>query len=200
MVKDILNTFAPALGFALALAGCGNEVPRPKPSERAEVTVALPPAPTLTKRSYEKLAGDGSYTVEGLLRERDKLLGESVSVRGVVKKIQKCPEPPPPPPPVVDADAKGGDVVPPPPPPRRPRTCNPPPHFFLVDKNPSSKRELLVYGSMWSVLPNLEDGQEVTLAGSFDIVSKDGVFLRQAGLVVLDDLPEAPPAAGDAVP
>jgi hypothetical protein len=53
---------------------------------------------------------------------------------------------------------------------------------------------------MWSVLPNLEDGQEVTLAGSFDIVSKDGVFLRQAGLVVLDDLPEAPPAAGDAVP
>jgi len=49
---------------------------------------------------------------------------------------------------------------------------------------------------MWSVLPTLGEGQEVSLTGSFDIVSKDGVFLRQAGLLVLDDLPapEAPVA------
>lgn len=198
-MKVTWKSFATTLGLTVTVTACGNEIPRPKPSERSEVTVTLPPAPSLTKRPYEKLAGDGSYTVEGLLRERDNLLGESVSVRGVIKKIQKCPEPPPPPPPVVDADAKG-DVAPPPPPPRRPRTCNPPPHLLLVDKSPVSKRELLVYGSMWSVLPTLEEGQELTLTGSFDIVSKDGVFLRQAGLLVLDDLPETVPTTGETTP
>jgi hypothetical protein len=121
-----------------------------------------------------------------------------VTVRGVVKKLTKCPEPPPPPPPPPDAVPEVVDSdVPPPPPPRPPRTCNPPPHLFLVDAKPASKRELLVYGSMWSVLPTLSEGQEIALTGSFDIVSKDGVFLRQAGLLVLDDLPEPtpPPAA-----
>ena len=50
-----------------------------------------------------------------------------------------------------------------------------------------------MYGSTWSVLPTLVEGQEVALTGGFDIVSKDGVFLRQAGLLVLDDLPEPEP-------
>ncbi len=191
---------AGVLGLAVA-TGCGKEIPKPKPSQRSDVTVPLPPSPDLTAKPYEKLNADGSYTVEGLLRERDKLLGESVTVKGVVKKLVKCPPPPPPPPPDPDAVAEVVDMdVPPPPPPRPPRTCNPPPHLFLVDKTPASKRELLVYGSMWSVLPELSDGQEVSLTGSFDIVSKDGVFLRQAGLLVLDDLPEpeppAPPEAG----
>lgn len=185
-----------ALGLTLAsIGGCGKEIAKPKPSERSDVAVALPPAPDLTQKPYEKLNADGSYTVEGLLRERDKLIGESVTVRGVVKKLTKCPPPPPPPPPDPDAtpDVVDSDV-PPPPPPRPPRTCNPPPHLFLVDAKPASKRELLVYGSMWSVLPTLTEGQEVSLTGGFDIVSKDGVFLRQAGLLVLDDLPEPKPA------
>jgi len=188
---------APWLVLApLALAGCGKEIAKPKPSERSDVAVALPAAPDLTQKPYEKLNADGSYTVEGLLRERDKLIGESVTVRGVVKKLTRCPPPPPPPPPDPDAtpDVVDSDA-PPPPPPRPPRTCNPPPHLFMVDAKPASKRELLVYGSMWSVLPTLADGQEVSLTGSFDIVSKDGVFLRQAGLLVLDDLPEPVPAA-----
>lgn len=178
------------------VAGCDKEIPKPAPSERSEVTVSLPPAPDLTRKPFDKLNADGSYTVEGILRERDKLIGESVTVKGVVRKLQKCPPPPPEPPPdpdvapeVVDSDA------PPPRPPRPPRTCNPPPHLFLVDAKPVSKRELLVYGSTWSVLPTLVEGQEVALTGSFDIVSKDGVFLRQAGLLVLDDLPEPEPPA-----
>jgi len=177
------------------IGGCTKDIPKPRPSERSDVSVGLPPAPDLAKKPYEKLNADGSYTVEGLLRERDKLIGESVTVRGVVKKLQKCPPPPPPPPPEADALVEVIDSdVPPPPPPRPPRTCNPPPNLYLIDAKPASKRELLVYGSMWSVLPTLGDGQEVSLTGSFDIVSKDGVFLRQAGLLVLDDLPapEAP--------
>lgn len=188
---------------ALGLTGaaCNEEIPRPKPSVRSNVIVPLPPSPELVRKPFDKLHQDGTLTVEGLLREREKHVGESVTVRGVVKKLVKCPEPPPePPPPEPDPkdrkalrDPKAPPSVPPPPP-RPPRTCAPPPHFFLVDKNPVSKRELLVYGSMWSALPTMVEGSEVTLAGHFDIVSKDGVFLRQAGLLILDDLPENLPS------
>ena len=197
----MLRWTAPVLATALIGGGCDKDIAKPKPSERSDVAVAIPPAPDLAKKPYEKLNADGSYTVEGLLRERDKLIGESVTVRGVVKKLTKCPPPPPPPPPDPDAtpDVVDSDA-PPPPPPRPPRTCNPPPHLFLVDAKPASKRELLVYGSMWSVLPTLADGQEVSLTGGFDIVSKDGVFLRQAGLLVLDDLPEPTPVAAEPGP
>jgi hypothetical protein len=170
------------------LSGCGTEIPKPKPSVRSNVQVALPEKPDLTARPFKKTHEDGSATVEGLLREREKHLGETVSVRGMVKKLVKCPE---------AGAPKEGDVVG-----GRPaRTCNPPPHFFLVDKEPGSPRELLVYGSMWSVLPQMNEGEEVTLSGSFDIVSKDGVFLRQAGLLLLEDLPEPKPAEpADATP
>jgi len=200
-----VSPLAPVTAAVIAMAGglfggCTKDIAKPKPSERSDVTIALPAAPDLAKKPYDKLNADGSYTVEGILRERDKLIGESVTVRGVVKKLQKCPPPPPPPPPEPDAVAAVPEVVdsdaPPRPPPRPARTCNPPPSLYLVDAKPASKRELLVYGSMWSVLPTLGEGQEVSLTGSFDIVSKDGVFLRQAGLLVLDDLPapEAPVA------
>ena len=192
-----LGALAAVSGLVLA-SGCGKDIPKPKPSERSDVAVALPPAPDLTQRPYEKLKADGSYTVEGLLRERDKLIGESVTVTGVVKKRQLC-SPPSPPDPAASAEVVDSDV-PLMAPPRPPRTCNPPPHLFLVDAKPASKRELLVYGSMWSVLPTLVEGQEVSVTGSFDIVSKDGVFLRQAGLLVLDDLPLPTPSAAEAGP
>lgn len=188
------------IASAPMLTGCEPEIPRPKPSVPSNVAVPLPPSPELVRKPYDRVNADGTLTVEGLLRERDKQLGETVSVSGVVKKLTVCPEvppepaPEPPPPPPGAKPPKPGEVVAaPPPPPRPPRTCSPPPHFFLVDKNPVSKRELLVYGSMWSVLPTLKEGQEVSLVGQFDIVSKDGVFLRQAGLLILDDLPEVVP-------
>lgn len=182
---------------SVTVMGCEPEIPRPKPSVASNVAVPLPPSPDLVRKPYDKVNADGTLTVEGLLREREKHLGESITVRGVVKKLVKCPELPPEPAPApAPTEARPGskdEAVVVPPPPRPPRTCSPPPHFYIVDKNPVSKRELLVYGSMWSVLPTLSDGQEVSLVGQFDIVSKDGVFLRQAGLLVLDDLPEVVP-------
>lgn len=185
-----------ALSGAL-LMGCEPEINKPKPSVRSNVVVPLPPSPELVRKPYEKVNKDGTLTVEGILRERATYIGEGVTVRGVVTKLIKCPELPPEPAPEPEVvprnKPKGKDTAELPPPPRPPRTCSPPPHFFLVDKSPVSKRELLVYGSMWSVLPILKEGSEVTLAGQFDIVSKDGVFLRQAGLLILDDLPEVMP-------
>jgi hypothetical protein len=170
------------------ISGCGAEVPKPKPSVRSNVQVALPEKPDLTVKPFKKVHEDGTATVEGVLREREKYVGGTITVRGVVQKLVVCPQP---------ALPDAGDVAIARP--RPERTCNPPPHFFLIDKEPVSKRELLVYGSMWSVLPQMKDGEEVTLTGAFDIVSKDGVFLRQAGLLLLDDLPEPKPAE-DATP
>ena len=203
MARRPLGAFIAAAALISTSAvstGCEPEIPRPRTSVPSNVAVPLPPSPELVRKPYDRVNADGTLTVEGLLRERDKQLGETVSVSGVVKKLVVCPEVPPepapePPPPEPGAKPpKPGEVVAaPPPPPRPPRTCSPPPHFFLVDKTPVSKRELLVYGSMWSVLPTLKEGQEVSLVGQFDIVSKDGVFLRQAGLLILDDLPEVVP-------
>jgi len=197
VAKWALRSVALASGAALFM-GCEPAIQKPKPSVRSNVVVPLPPSPELVRKPYEKVNKDGTLTVEGILRERATYIGEGVTVRGVVTKLTRCAEPPPEPEPAPEdkpkaPTAKAGAELPPPPPPRPPRTCSPPPHFFLVDKNPVSKRELLVYGSMWSVLPTLKEGAEVTLAGQFDIVSKDGVFLRQAGLLILDDLPEVMP-------
>jgi hypothetical protein len=211
--KWALRSLALMSGASLLL-GCEPEIHKPKPSVRSNVVVPLPPSPELVRKPYEKVNKDGTLTVEGILRERATYIGEGVTVRGVVKKLVKCPEVPPEPAPEPVPNekpkapgapgAKDTAELAPPPPPRPPRTCSPPPHFFLVDKNPVSRRELLVYGSMWSVLPALKEGAEVTLAGQFDIVSKDGVFLRQAGLLILDDLPEVMPTPdappGDAPP
>ncbi len=167
MTRCLLSTLALPAAALLLAVGCQQGIPLPEPS------------------------------TEGIVRHRDDFLGKDVQVRGVVKKLVKCPQPPPVEPLDVVEEGQESDAWAPPP--RPPRTCDPPPHAYLVDKDAVSDRELLVYGSMWSPLADLELGQEVTLDGRFDIVSKDGVFLRQAGLVVLEDLPApAPPAAPEA--
>lgn len=188
--------YAPGLALVLGLSippACQQEIPRPAPSERSDVVASLPPAPNLAVKPYAKVHPDGVLTVEGLMRNRDAFLGKTLKVRGVVTKLVKCPEPPPAPEPP-DAGPTEGDVVAPPP--RPPRLCDPPPQLYLVDRERASQRELLVYGSMWSRLPEYTEGAEIDVEGTFDILSKDGVFLRQAGLLVLEDVPppEPPPA------
>lgn len=180
------------IGALAALTACKQEIPLPPPSERSNVAVTLPPTPTLAVKPYERLHPDGVLTVEGLMRNRDEFLGKVVKVRGVVSELTHCPTPPPAEPVL---DDKGVEV--PQPPPRPPRTCDPPPHAILVDKGREAPRELLVYGSMYSAIEHFEVGAEATVEGTFDIVSRDGVFLRQAGLLttpdIIPDIPIDPP-------
>ncbi len=178
-----------ALVTAGGISACEKPIPRPAPSTRSNVVVTLPASPELTARPYRKVNDDGTLTVEGLLRERDQLLGDTVSVTAKVDKAVLCaPVPPPPPaePPAADA---------PPPAPIVPDTCNPPQHLVLVDADAraDTKWRLTVYGTMKSALKDAKEGAVLSLTGHFDIVSKDGVFLRQGGLLLLDDLPELPP-------
>jgi len=190
---------SPRLLLALALllvgvggivgSGCQPEIPIPEPSTRSSVAVTLPETPNLTPRAYDRFHSDGSLTVEGLLRHRQDSLGHVVTVRGKVHRLTLCEAPP------LPEDAP--EDAPPPPP---PRTCDPPPHAFLVDDPRVSARELLVYGTMRSPLADLEVGQVVTLEGRFDIMSRDGVFLRQAGLLFLPDRPAEPRPEAPAEP
>ncbi|TNF26701.1 MAG: hypothetical protein EP329_20880 [Deltaproteobacteria bacterium] len=186
------------IAAVVAGTGCKQEIPLPPPATRADASITLPATPNLTEKPYAKFHPDGVLTVEGIMRNRDEFLGKTMMVRGVVTKLVQCPTPPAPEP-DPDAGPVDDDVVVPPPLP--PRLCDPPPQAYLVDKEKVSRRELLVYGSMRSAIKDFQEGAEVTVEGRFDIVSKDGVFLRQAGMLVLEDLapPEPPPAEGDAV-
>ena len=194
-----LRITAFALLVALGVgAGCKQEIPLPPASTRSDVIASLPSAPSLAVKPYTKFHPDGVLTVEGMMRNRDEFLGKTMKVRGIVTKLVKCPTPPAPP---VDVDAAptDGDVVVAPPLP--PRLCDPPPQAYLVDRERASRRELLVYGTMRSPIADFEEGAEVTVEGRFDIVSKDGVFLRQAGILILDDVePPPPPVDSDAEP
>lgn len=165
-------------GAAVLFGACDKPIPVPGPTERSEVEVPLPPSPDLTPKPFEKFHDDGSYTVEGAMRGVEMLAGETVSVKGIVEGLKLCDTD------TLPADLEDDSPV------RPERLCDPPPQLMLRDAEPVSKRKLLVYGSMWSVMPTLKEGQEVTLTGRLNIVSGDGLILRQAGLLELDDLPE----------
>lgn len=187
------------LAFASVSVACDEGYPTPEPTQPTSVQVTLPTKPSLAKRPYARTHPDGSLTVEALMRERRVYMDQAVKVRGVVKKLVQCAAPPAPAyiPPTPDPRAVRRGEVPaeptPPPAPKPPRTCDPPPHAYIVDQDPVSKRELLVYGSMFSPLADFQMGDTVVVEGKFGIVSTDGVYLRQAGLVELADTPEPEP-------
>lgn len=178
----------PVAGLA-GLPGCAPPIPRPQVSQRAAEAPALPPAPTLEVKPWRKLLDDGSYTVEGLLRDRDSVMGELVSVTGKVSRVVKCAAPPAVPAPPAAPGKPPAEA----PPPQPPATCNPPQHLILVDPEAGStpKWELTVYGTMRSALAEVSEGEVTTLTGDFAMMSPDGVFLRQGGMLLLPD--DAPP-------
>ncbi len=168
--------------------GCEPSIPRPPASQRPTSAPALPPSPSLEVRPYRKLLDDGSYTVEGLLRDRERVMGEDVTVTGVVASVVKCA----PAPVAAQLEAKStsrsGEPAPAPAP-VVPATCNPPQHLVLVDPDagPEPKWSLTVYGTMKSALARQTQGETTTLTGDFAMSSPDGVFLRQGGMLILPD-------------
>lgn len=173
------------IGMFFGSLGCETPIPRPQPSVRSAKVVTLPAPPELTARPFKLINTDGSFTVQGLLRSRDKVLGDTVTVTGKVARLVKCEAPPAPPPATPDEVPVIPEV---------PATCTPTQHMVLADEGGNPKYELTVYGTMRSVLGIATLGQTMTLTGQFDMVSSDGLFLRQAGLLLLDDIPVEPPA------
>ena len=146
------------------------------PSARSNVAVSLPDTPDLSVRAVKRFHGPGVYTVEGLLRDREQALGQKVTVRGRVAAVSLCPAE------VAPKKRRAGEDN------RGPRMCSPAPRASLVDGSGGTRWELLVVGSMWSSLGTLVQGEEITLEGRFDFVNPERTFLRQEGLLLLDDL------------
>ncbi len=194
-------------------------------SQRSTKTVELPPKPPLEPPKYTKQHADGVWTVEGLLRNNKKAMGNTVKVRGSIVKLVKCP----PPAPHTEEEiakfkalhdkwkklvklGKRINKIPPDEPILKPkkqaRTCNPRPQAVLQDTPPSDRFKLTVAGSMYSPLAVFTNGQVVTIEGVFDMVTPDGHYMNQDGLMHLKDVPqedddkvqeapgEAAPAAG----
>lgn len=163
-------------GLILAGLGCDMEqkVTRLRPPA-VEERATLPPAPELQPTAEVIRYPDGSYSVDGLLREAEKLVGEEVRLKGFVREVSICD---------VEQDA----------------TCTAGPHAYVVDDPNQPKRAMLIVGSLQSRLAQLEPGQGETLEGTVAQISPDGHFVRARGMLVLPDVepPPAPPAGPDA--
>ena len=171
-----VGAYAVLFGCVVALSGACAEEPAMPPSLRSNVAVSLPDTPDLSVRVVKRFHAPGIYTVEGLLRDREKALGQKVTVRGRVGAVSLCPEE------ISPKERRAGEGD------RGPRMCSPAPRATLVDGSGGTRWELLVVGSMWSSLGTLVQGDEITLEGRFDFVNPERTFLRQEGLLLLDDL------------
>lgn len=189
-----------ACGFVWAAAsGCEKPVEHTV-SQRSTLSVSLPERPSLAPKEVKARHGDGAWTVEGFLTADGHKAGELAKVRGRVVEVFTCPKPPPAPePPPPDPKAKPGDVPPPPPPPKAPH-CPKPPHMYLADSAGATRYQLLVVGSEATEVGRVKKGDEVSVEGVFDVMTRDGAFIRQAGLLVLPEPPPPPPPAEPAVP
>lgn len=189
-------------GFALVWTGGCDKPAEHQVSQRSTLQVSLPERPSLAPREIKARHGDGAWTVEGFLTADSHKAGEPAKVRGRVVEVFTCPKPPPAPPvEPPDPKAKPGDVPPPPPPPKAPH-CPQPPHMYLADSVGATRYQLLVVGSEATEVGRVKKGDEVTVEGSFDVMTRDGAFIRQAGLLVLPEPPpppEPPPAEAPAV-
>ena len=150
------------MGGALLAAGCDSKPDKAAVSARSSVEVALPPRPDMTRREPVTHHADGSWTVEGLLRDAGEQIGRTAKVKGKVVFVHKCP-----------ADAPGGE-------------CSPPAHLYLADSADTPDRwQLLVTGTGSRVLQMAQEGLTLTMEGRLEMVSGDRNFIRQSGLLVL---------------
>ena len=217
MLKSLVRS-----AFAIVATGClvvgtvGCEKEKViKKSVRSTTPVELPKKPTLKAPEYVKQHPDGVWTVEGALRHSKELMSKPLRVRGTIVELKQCPPPKPHTPEEIEAHnklhdkwkklvkyAKRTKMRAPDEPVLKPkvqdRTCNPRPRAVLQDATPNERFKLLVAGSMYSPLKNFKKGQVVTLEGLFDMVTPDGHYMSQDGLLHLKDIPKPDDAIQEA--
>lgn len=153
-------------GIVAATTGCNQDAEDArKKKKRPTVKVNLPPSPKMTEKRFVARYSDGSYRVEGLLKDRAKLMGKDqpVKVHGFIKKVYRCPD-------------------------ERER-CDPPEHAVLVDDLVRPGKHLVVVGGPESVFPKLEQGSEDTFEGYYQASDPSGLFIRMQGILYLPALP-----------
>ncbi len=146
-----------ALALIIGLVGCNtseSKVQKPAPPK-----INLPNSPTdmSVKRISERFA-DGSYSVSGLIRSRNKLFGEFIEVKGFIQRIHRCTK----------------DEI-----------CDTPPHAVLVDDLQRPRRRLVILGDDNSEFPSLQQGQAKLVRGLYRQTDPTGIFVRMEGIVVM---------------
>ena len=182
-----------ALGVFVLVACGGGEAREPSP--RSTIQVTLPAPPQLKPPVYKKAFPDGVLTVEGLLRNRDRFLQQSVRVRGIVERVVLCQEVKRP---VLRRKKRKRRQKDPVASKRKPVWhCPLPPHAILVDGTGSTRFRLQVGGDMSSPVAQMTQGQTTVVEGVFDLVSPGGRYVDQHGLIFL---PNIKPPAGQTSP
>ena len=148
--------------ITVGVQGCGEDRAS-QLSPRSDVVVVLPPTPDLTPPKVVTNHPDGTLTVAGLILERAKHVDQMVEVRGKVILAHTC---------------------------ETRDDCHPPAHVLLSDRK-DDEQKLLVAGFSDGYIQQLTVGQELTLHGRFGLVTPDGLFIRQTGLLVVED-PKTP--------
>ena len=154
------------VAMPLAAASACEEAPSRVPSVRSDAEVNLPAPPSLAPRPKPAPHADGSLSVEGLLSRAAVHVGQEVTVRGKVVDVIDCPK-------AAKPDAP----------------CHPPPHLYLADRSDAQRHRLLVTGWEAERIRAVRPGQELTFHGRFDLVTPDGTFIRQAGLLIVSTKP-----------
>ena len=150
------------LVLSLAFIACPAEVETVL-SPRSDVVVVLPPTPDLTPPVVKRAHRDGVLTVAGVAAARGQNLEQNITVRGKVVATHTCVEP-----------TDGG------------KPCHPPTHFVIWD-GADAEHRLVVIGQTVEQVQALVVGQALTLSGRFVMISPDGRFIRQAGILVLTE-------------
>jgi len=130
---------------------------------RPKIEVNLPPKPNLDIKHPPEMYVDGSYSVEGLLKNFGKLRGKEVKLTGYVKALNLCPE--------------GEDVQ-----------CTLEPNAILGDFPTGPSQKIFVFAADeggLAILKGLALGQKVTLKGTVKLSSPKATVIEPKGLVVL---------------
>ncbi len=170
------------VGVAAVLAvGCTNSVH--EPSVRSEIEVRLPETPDFQARQPAKMFPDGAFSVLALAESSERNIGKEVTVRGRVADTVICspgaeaaesanePQKAQ----VGRAEKRAQE--------RQEEACHPPSHLYLADDVNDEGARLLIVGWPPNKIRGVRSGQELTFRGTFNRVSADGVFIRQAGLL-----------------
>ena len=182
-----------ALGICVLVACGGGETREPSP--RSTIQVSLPAPPQLKPPVYKKAFPDGVLTVEGLLRNRDRFLQQTVRVRGIVERVALCQEVKRP---VQRRKKRKRRQKEPTVSTRTPVwDCPLPPYAILVDGTGSTRFRLRVGGDMSSQVAKMTQGETAVVEGVFDLVSPGGRYVDQQGLIFL---PKVEPPKGPQAP